>query len=51
MQDTVSAHFRKTGHVCGMNEKGNILINLGQFTNPLNSMQMYENARKIQKGH
>ena len=28
---TLECHFRKARHACGMNEKGYILVNLGQF--------------------
>ena len=27
----VRAYFRKAGYACGMNKKGHILVNLGQF--------------------
>ena len=36
----VRAYFRKAGYACGMNKKGHILVNLGQFEDetPLNNM-------------
>ena len=39
---TGKAYFRKTKHVCGLNKKGHILVNLRQFVHEtvLNSMQI-----------
>ena len=54
----IKAYFRKAWHVCGMINKGNILISLGQFEDEtsLNTMRIWsfwskKKLKEIQKWH